>query len=90
MTCVAPLKVPPPPSCSTETAVALEQGEPETHAAVHRQVVRDLGPLLFDDTVHDRELEARLLETITGAFEAAGIPVGGELCAKVAADSSTG
>jgi pilus assembly protein CpaF len=59
---------------------------PDVHAEVHRRVVRDLGPLLFDDTVHDGELEERLLETIAVAFEDAGIPVGGELYDQFATD----
>ena len=46
---------------------------------MHRRVVKDLGPLLFDDTVHDAQLEPRLRETIVAAFAAAGIAADGEL-----------
>ena len=59
---------------------------PEVHAQVHRQVVKDLGPLLFDQRVDGEELEARLAETIASAFQAAGIPVGGELYGTFARD----
>jgi pilus assembly protein CpaF len=68
---------PPPPRASLP---------PNLHAEIHRRVVRDLGPLLFDDTVHDAELEGRLRETITSAFEEAGIPPGGELYEQFAND----
>ncbi|MFZ6003892.1 MAG: CpaF family protein [Actinomycetota bacterium] len=56
------------------------------HAEIHRRVVKDLGPLLFDDTVHDAELEARLRETIAVAFEDSGIPAGGDLYEQFATD----
>ncbi len=59
---------------------------PALHAEVHRRVVRELGPLLFDDTIHDDELEARLRVTIAEAFEAAGIPLGGVLYEQFASD----
>ncbi|MEY2451965.1 MAG: pilus assembly protein CpaF [Acidimicrobiaceae bacterium] len=52
---------------------------PDVHASVHRRVVKDLGPLLFDDTVHDDQLEPQLRETIVAAFEAAGIASDGAL-----------
>ena len=42
--------------------------------------------MLFDDTVHDAELEQRLRETIAAAFEDAGIPAGGELYEQFATD----
>ncbi len=74
-----PTPAPPPPTPRTSLPPAL-------HAEVHRRVVRELGPLLFDDTVHDDELEARLRETIAEAFEASGIPVGGELYEQFASD----
>ena len=59
---------------------------PALHAEVHRRVVRDLGPLLFDDTIHDDELEARLRVTIAEAFETSGIPLGGVLYEQFASD----
>ncbi len=74
-----PSVAPPPP----EPRASLP---PNLHAEIHRKVVRDLGPLLFDDTVHDAELEGRLRETITSAFEEAGIPPGGELYEQFAND----
>ena len=74
-----PSPAPPPPPARASLP-------PDTHAEVHRRVVRELGPLLFDDTVHDDELEKRLLETIALAFESAGIPVGGDLYDQFAAD----
>ncbi len=74
-----PSPAPPPP----EPRISLPA---KLHAEIHRQVVRDLGPLLFDDTVHDAELEERLRETISSAFEDAGIPAGGELYEQFAND----
>ncbi|MGQ0434217.1 MAG: CpaF family protein [Microthrixaceae bacterium] len=59
---------------------------PEVHADIHRRVVKDLGPLLFDDTVRDDELEEKLHETIAVAFADAGLPVGGDLYDQFAAD----
>ncbi len=74
-----PSAAPPPP----EPRISLP---PNLHAEIHRRVVKDLGPLLFDDTVHDGELEERLRETIAVAFEDAGIPAGGELYEQFASD----
>ena len=74
-----PAAPPPPP----KPRISLP---PDVHASVHRQVVRDLGPLLFDDTVHDAELEPRLRETIIAAFADAGIPADGELYEQFATD----
>ena len=59
---------------------------PDVHAEVHRCVVKDLGPLLFDDTVQDSELEPRLRDTIVAAFAAAGIRADGELYEQFATD----
>jgi pilus assembly protein CpaF len=80
---VADVLLPTVPPAAPEPRPSLP---PDVHAEVHRRVVRDLGPLLFDDTVHDGELEERLLETIAVAFEDAGIPVGGELYDQFATD----
>ncbi|HEX4869092.1 MAG TPA: CpaF family protein [Acidimicrobiales bacterium] len=52
---------------------------PEVYAEVHRRVVKELGPLLYDDTVQGEELEARLRETIVEAFLANQLPTQGEL-----------
>ena len=59
---------------------------PDVHAAVHRRVVKDLGPLLFDDAVSEDELEERLRETIVAAFEAADISSDGALYEQFATD----
>jgi len=66
--------VPTPPPPPPEPVPGLP---PDVHAEVHRRVVRDLGPLLFDDTVRDEELEVALRKTIAAAFEDEGIPLGG-------------
>src|SRR5687767_434111 len=63
--------LPPPP--------ARDRLDPLIHAEVHRKVVRELGPLLFDDSVHDGELEMRLREVITEAFHEADLPPHGPL-----------
>ncbi|MEY2432081.1 MAG: pilus assembly protein CpaF [Acidimicrobiaceae bacterium] len=59
---------------------------PDVQAKVHRHIVRELGPLLFDDTVEDRELEERLHELIPEAFAANDIALDGELFDQFAAD----
>ena len=74
------------PSAAAAPPAARISLPPDVHAAIHRQVVKDLGPLLFDDTVHDAELEDRLRETIAVAFSEANIPVGGDLYEQFAAD----
>jgi pilus assembly protein CpaF len=48
---------------------------PKVHAEVHRQVVRDLGPLLLDESVRDEDLEVDLQRCITAAFADQGIPI---------------
>jgi pilus assembly protein CpaF len=75
--------VPTPPPPPPEPRISLP---PDVHAAVHRRVVKELGPLMFDDTVRDGELEERLRETIVAAFEASGIPADGELYEQFATD----
>jgi pilus assembly protein CpaF len=72
---------PPPPPPARRTSLA-----PEVHAEVHRRVVRELGPLLFDDSILDDELEERLRATIAEAFEEEGIPLGGRLYEQFADD----
>jgi pilus assembly protein CpaF len=74
------------PSAAAAPPPARASLPPDVHAEIHRRVVRDLGPLLFDDTVHDAELEDRLRETIAAAFADANIPVGGELYEQFATD----
>jgi pilus assembly protein CpaF len=75
--------VPTPPPPPPKPRVSLPA---DVHAAVHRRVVKDLGPLLFDETVKENELEERLRETIVAAFEASGIPATGELYEQFATD----
>ena len=58
----------------------------EVHAEVHKRVVRDLGPMLSDDSVQDDQLEEHLREIITSAFAEAGIIAGGELYEQFAQD----
>jgi pilus assembly protein CpaF len=59
---------------------------PDVQAKVHRHIVRELGPLLFDETVEDRELEDRLHELIPEAFAASDIALDDELFDQFAAD----
>jgi len=66
-----PAVAPPPP----EKRPSLP---PAIYAEVHRKVVKDLGPLLYDDSVHGDELEKRLMETIVEAFIEARLPTEGE------------
>jgi pilus assembly protein CpaF len=67
-----PSYAPPPP----EKRASLP---PDVYADVHRRVVKELGPLLYDDTVQGDELEDRLREVIVEAFIASGLPTEGEL-----------
>ena len=48
-----PAPPPPPPP-------QRDRLPPEVHLKVHRQIIRELGPLLYDDAVEERELEQRL------------------------------
>jgi pilus assembly protein CpaF len=73
-------EAPPPPPAPRESL------PPDVHADIHRRVVRDLGPMLFDDAVHDGELEEQLRLTIAAAFEEAGVPASGELYEQFATD----
>ncbi|MFP5256261.1 MAG: CpaF family protein [Acidimicrobiia bacterium] len=74
-----PAAAPPPP-------LKRESLPPAVYAEVHRRVVKDLGPLLYDDTVQGEELEAKLLETIVEAFIAEGLPTEGEIFHRFASD----
>ncbi len=75
------LPTPPPPPPPPRKRLPSE-----VHAEIHRRVVKDLGPLLFDDTVRDDELEERLRETIAMAFAASDIPAEGALYEQFATD----
>ncbi|MFL6207218.1 MAG: CpaF family protein [Acidimicrobiales bacterium] len=75
------LPEPPPPPPEPRPSLA-----PDVHAEVHRRVVKELGPLLFDDTIRDGELEERLREVISVAFAEAGVPASGALYEQFAAD----
>jgi pilus assembly protein CpaF len=71
---------PPPPPAPRERLPA------DIHAKVHTQIVRDLGPLLYDDAVEDDVLEKRLKEAIVEAFTQNGVPMDGELYEQFALD----
>jgi len=58
----------------------------DVHAEVHRRVVKELGPMLFDDAIRDGELEERLRDVISAAFEEAGVPASGALYEQFATD----
>jgi pilus assembly protein CpaF len=58
----------------------------DVHAEVHRRVVKELGPLLFDEAVDERDLEARLRDTIIAAFQDAGVEADGALYEQYATD----
>jgi pilus assembly protein CpaF len=77
------LLLPDPPPPPPEPRPSLP---PDVHAEVHRRVVKELGPLLFDDTIRDGELEERLREVISAAFEEAGISASGLLYEQFATD----
>jgi pilus assembly protein CpaF len=71
---------PPPPPPPRDRLPA------DVHENVHRQIVRDLGPLLYDDAVEERDLEQRLHQAIVGAFTDNDAPVTGELFEQFARD----
>ena len=50
----------------------------DVHELVHKQIVRDLGPLLYDDAVDERELAEKLDQAIEAAFSEHGAPLDGE------------
>jgi pilus assembly protein CpaF len=77
------LLLPEPPPPPPEPRPSLP---PEVHAEVHRRVVKELGPLLFDDSIRDGELEERLHEVIAAAFQEAGIAASGQLYEQFASD----
>src|SRR5581483_577802 len=66
--------VPPPPPPPPRDRLPAD-----VHVRVHRQIVRELGPLLYDNAVDERELEERLREAIVAAFSENGLPLDGAL-----------
>jgi pilus assembly protein CpaF len=81
-TAVSALRPTPPPA-----PPAPRQRLPaDVHAKVHTHIVRDLGPLLYDDAVEDDVLEKRLKEAIVAAFSEYGVPMDGELYDQFAVD----
>ena len=71
---------PPPPPPQRDRLPA------DVHLKVHRQIIRELGPLLYDDAVDEKELEQRLHEAIVAAFTENGAPLNGELFEQFAQD----
>jgi pilus assembly protein CpaF len=58
----------------------------DVHINVHRQIIRELGPLLYDDAVDGTELEERLQTAIIAAFTEHGAPLDGHLFEQFAQD----
>jgi pilus assembly protein CpaF len=71
---------PPPPPPQRDRLPA------EVHEKVHRHIVREMGPLLYDDAVEEHELEQRLHEAIEAAFVEHGAPLTGEVFERFARD----
>src|SRR5205085_1162400 len=61
-----PLPAPEPPA-------ARDRLPADVHEKVHRQIVRDLGPLLYDENVNEAELEAKLQHAIETTFAENGV-----------------
>ena len=53
---------------------------------MHRQIVRELGPVLYDDAVNGNELEEKLEQAIIAAFSENGAPLDGQLFEQFAQD----
>ena len=70
----------PPPPAQRDRLPA------DVHVKVHKNIVRDLGPLLYDDAVDERDLEERLQKAIDTAFAEHGAPVAGERYEQFARD----
>jgi pilus assembly protein CpaF len=71
---------PPPPPPPRDRLPA------DVHEKVHRNIVRDLGPLLYDEAVAEHDLEQRLTEATKAAFIEHGAPVTGEVFERFATD----
>src|SRR4051794_6988861 len=74
------------PKPAPDPPPARERLPPEVHELVHRQIVRDLGPLLYDDSVQEDVLEERLHIAIESAFAENGAPTEGTLYEQFARD----
>ncbi|HEV3225373.1 MAG TPA: CpaF family protein [Acidimicrobiales bacterium] len=66
----SPAPPPPPPR---------DRLPSEVHDKVHRHIVRDLGPLLYDEAVEANELEERLQRSIATAFTDNAVALDGAL-----------
>src|SRR5581483_5829195 len=71
---------PPPPPPQRDRLPA------EVHVSVHRQIVRELGPLLYDETVGEHDVEEQLHDAIVDAFNEHNVPLEGDLFARFAKD----
>src|SRR5437764_2381072 len=65
-------EAPPPPPQPRDRLPA------DVHIKVHRQIIRELGPLLYDEGVDQQQLEQRLQECISQAFAENGVSLSGE------------
>jgi pilus assembly protein CpaF len=74
-----PTPAPPPPA-------ARDRLDPVVHEGVHKYIVRDLGPLLYDDSVDEAVLEERLKAAIEVAFAENGAPTEGPQYTQFARD----
>jgi pilus assembly protein CpaF len=75
--------LPEPPPEPPEKRPSLPR---EVHAEIHKRVIRDLGPMLSDDSVPDDELEEHLRQIISDAFDEAGVATDGALYDQFAKD----
>jgi len=66
-----PTAAPPPPA-------ARDRLPADVHEKVHKQIVRDLGPLLYDENVEQDILEEKLNASIESAFVENGAPTAGD------------
>src|SRR3954454_1942865 len=62
---------PPPPPAPRDRLPS------DVHTKVHRQIIRELGPLLYDENVDQQQLEARLKEAIEQSFAENGVALSG-------------
>jgi pilus assembly protein CpaF len=74
-----PTPPPPPPAARVRLPA-------EVHEKVHKQIVRELGPLLYDESVSEQDLEQRLQQSIATTFADNGVLREGELYEQYARD----